>query len=40
MSLSADARPVWDRFVRLFHWTLVTCVAVNYFVLDDGKTWH
>ena len=40
MSLIADARPVWDHFVRLFHWTLVTCVAVNYFVLDDGKTWH
>lgn len=31
---------VWDRFVRFFHWALVTCVAFNYFVMDDGKIWH
>ena len=35
-----NAQPVWDRFVRLFHWTLVLCVVVNYFVLSDGKTLH
>ena len=31
---------VWDRFVRVFHWSLVSCVAFNYFVLHDGKTFH
>lgn len=31
---------VWDRFVRTFHWALVSCVLVNYFVVDDGETLH
>ena len=31
---------VWDRFVRLFHWSLVACVLLNFFVIDDGKTLH
>ena len=31
---------VWDRFVRVFHWSLVTCIAVNYFVVDDGEVLH
>jgi cytochrome b len=35
-----DARPVWDLFVRLFHWGLVSAVALNYFVLEDSKTLH
>ncbi len=35
-----ESMPVWDRFVRLFHWTLVSCVLINYFVLDDGETIH
>jgi cytochrome b len=35
-----DARPVWDLFVRVFHWGLVSAVALNYFVLDDSKTLH
>ena len=29
---------VWDRFVRVFHWSLVTCVVVNFFVIDDGES--
>ena len=37
---TVEARPVWDLFVRVFHWTLVTCVMVNYFVLDDGESIH
>jgi cytochrome b len=32
--------PVWDRFVRAFHWSLVTCVLANYFVVDDGEVVH
>lgn len=40
LSSSAQARPVWDRFIRVFHWSLVSCVLVNYFVLGDGKTLH
>ena len=35
-----QAIPVWDRFVRVFHWSLVGCVLVNFFVIDDGKTLH
>ena len=35
-----SAQPVWDRFVRVFHWSLVSCVTFNYFVLNDGKTLH
>ena len=31
---------VWDRFVRVFHWSLVTCIVVNFFVIDDGETLH
>jgi cytochrome b len=33
-------RPVWDRFVRFFHWTLVSCVLLNYFVLEEGEWPH
>lgn len=35
-----QAVPVWDRFVRLFHWGLVSCVVLNFTVLDDGETLH
>ena len=31
---------VWDAFVRVFHWSLVSCVALNYAVVDDGETLH
>ena len=32
--------PVWDLFVRIFHWSLVLCVVLNYFVLEEGETAH
>lgn len=31
---------VWDPFVRLFHWSLVTCTVLNLFVLEEGETAH
>lgn len=31
---------VWDPFVRVFHWSLVSCVVLNFFVIDDGETAH
>jgi cytochrome b len=31
---------VWDLPVRLFHWMLVACIVVDYFVLTDGKDLH
>jgi cytochrome b len=36
----ATAVRVWDPFVRLFHWSLVSCVLANYFLVDDGETLH
>ena len=38
--ISPRSVPVWDRFVRLFHWTLVSCVVIDYTVLDDGNALH
>ena len=31
---------VWDRFVRFFHWSLVSCVLINFFLVEDGETLH
>ena len=31
---------VWDRFVRVFHWALVSCILFNYLIMDDGETPH
>ena len=31
---------VWDPFVRLFHWSLVSCVLLNQFVLEEGEAAH
>lgn len=35
-----QAIPVWDRFVRFFHWSLVAGVLTNFFLADDGETVH
>jgi cytochrome b len=39
-ALSESSRPVWDLFVRVFHWTLVSTVLLNYFVLEEGDPPH
>lgn len=31
---------VWDRFVRVFHWSLVACVGACYFALAGGDRPH
>ena len=31
---------VWDALVRVFHWSLVVCVALNAFILEEGETAH
>jgi cytochrome b len=36
----AQSVPAWDLFVRVFHWSLVACVLIDYFVVDDGKALH
>lgn len=40
MRASVSSTQVWDRFVRLFHWSLVGCVLLNQFVLEEGETAH
>lgn len=37
---SVESIYVWDRFIRVFHWSLVSCVLLDYFVIDDGETVH
>lgn len=37
---SEPSRPVWDLFVRVFHWTLVGTVLLNQFVLEEGEALH
>lgn len=31
---------VWDLFVRCFHWTMVSCILLDYFVISDGELLH
>ncbi len=40
LPMRTESVAVWDLFVRVFHWCLVGCVLLNYFVLSDGKTLH
>lgn len=35
-----NATPVWDRFVRFFHWSLVACVVFDFVLDDDGNSLH
>ncbi len=31
---------VWDPIVRLFHWSLAFAFFANYFVTEEGESWH
>lgn len=31
---------VWDIFVRIFHWVLVSCIFLNYFITEEGEKPH
>lgn len=35
-----EAQRVWDPFVRLFHGSLVVCVLLNLWVVEDGEPLH
>jgi cytochrome b len=35
-----DTVKVWDLFVRFFHWSLVICVTLNLFILEEGEYPH
>ena len=37
---AAQGVPVWDKFVRLFHWTVLAACLVDLFWLDDGRQLH
>lgn len=39
-TLHVNTIQVWDPFVRLFHWSLVSCVLLNQFVLESGEAAH
>lgn len=32
--------PVWDRLVRLLHWTLVAAIAAAWITTETSTTWH
>jgi len=32
--------PVWDHFVRVFHWSLAMLVLIAYLTTDDGRALH
>lgn len=31
---------IWDRFIRLFHWSLAAGIALNYWLLEGGDEPH
>jgi cytochrome b len=33
-------KPFWDPWVRITHWSLVSIVILNAFILEDGGDWH
>ena len=37
--ISSPPVRVWDLFVRIFHWSLVACVFLN-FLVEEGEAPH
>lgn len=35
-----DARPVWDRLVRVLHWSLALSVLAAWLSSEGGAQWH
>lgn len=40
MNTPPSAERVWDPFVRVFHWSLVSTVVLNQWVLEEGERPH
>ena len=40
MNTPPSAERVWDPFVRVFHWSLVSTVVLNQWVLEEGEGPH
>lgn len=40
MSTTVRRERVWDPFIRIFHWSLVSCVLLNQWVLEEGDPPH
>lgn len=40
MTTTVERIKVWDGFVRVFHWTVVSCVLANLFLLESGEAPH
>ena len=38
--MPAQGTRVWDPFVRIFHWSLVSAVLLNLFVVEEGESLH
>lgn len=40
MNTAPAPERVWDPFVRVFHWSLLACVALDLWVLEEGDPPH
>jgi cytochrome b len=38
--MSHSSVVVWDRFVRIFHWSIASLFALNYFITEEGGDIH
>ncbi|MEZ5449379.1 MAG: hypothetical protein R3E89_10470 [Thiolinea sp.] len=37
---TAETLTIWDRFVRVFHWSVATLFLLDFWVLEDGDPPH